>query len=66
MINTVKMICPNVERCMNRSVVYRKLDGIRQNNCKACGSELVKLKVQNQLTLKQNEKAKRELRELGL
>ena len=50
---------------MNRSVVYRKLDGIRQNSCKACGSELVKLKTQNTLHIKQDIKAKRELKELG-
>ena len=63
-VNTVKMVCSNKD-CINKSVVYRKLDGIRQNSCKACGSELVKCKMQNLIALKQDLKAKRELKELG-
>lgn len=64
-VNTVKMVCSNI-KCINKSVVYRKLDSIRKNECKACGSELVKLKVQSTLYTRQDEKAKRELKELGL
>ena len=58
------MVCSN-SACINKSVVYRKLDGIRQNNCKACGHELVKCKIQNMIAVKQDIKAKRELKELG-
>ena len=63
-VNTVKMVCSDID-CINKSIVYRKLDGIRQNTCKACGGELVKAKVQNTIALKQDIKAKKELKELG-
>ena len=62
--NTVKMVCPNSE-CINKSVVYRKLESIRQSTCKACGSDLIKLKLQNSLHVKQDNLAKRQLKELG-
>lgn len=56
------MVCPNVS-CINKSTVYRKLtDKIRQPNCKLCGHELVR--TINKLSVKQDIKAKQELKEL--
>ena len=59
---SIRMICSNPQ-CINKSVVFRKY-GSDKTDCNACGSKLIKAK--NSLAEKQDEKAKRELREFGV
>ena len=60
LVGRIRFICPN-ESCINKSIVFRKPGTV--NVCKACDSTLIR--VQNNKDVKQDEKAKRELRILG-
>lgn len=60
--STIRMICPNTS-CINKSVVYRKYDPDKIQTCNACKSVLIK--TYNKLKLKQDYKAKLELKQLG-
>lgn len=37
----MKLICPNKD-CINKSIVYRQFDILKEHRCKACNSQLVK------------------------
>ena len=60
---TMKMICPNTA-CINKSVVFRKFDIFNHNVCKKCNTPLVLAKSIR--SVKQDQKAKQELRELDV
>lgn len=38
---SVRMVCPN-DKCLNKSIVYRKLKDNKVQVCKKCRTELVK------------------------
>jgi hypothetical protein len=60
----LKLICNNPS-CINKSIVYRRItsDGTTDYECKKCGELLSR--VPNQKFVKQDIKAKNELREFN-
>lgn len=63
-MTNLKLICNNPS-CINKSIVYRKatIDGTIDYECKKCGELLSK--VPNQKFIKQDIKAKNDLREFN-
>jgi hypothetical protein len=59
---SIKLICPN-KSCINKSVVYRKFDAMKEHRCKNCDWVLVSAHGHTKREIAFNEKAKQELKD---
>jgi len=62
-MNRKKFICPN-ESCINKSSVYRNINGMNDFTCKACGTILKSYVTKYEV--RANVRAKAQLKELEL
>jgi hypothetical protein len=64
-LGSIKLICPN-ESCLNKSVVYRKFDAMREHRCKKCDWLLASAgSVKTKREQAFNNKVKEQLKEMG-
>jgi len=61
--NKLRLICPNPD-CINKSVVYRKFDAMKDQLCFNCQHSLTAAKSFR--AMRQDEKAKRDLSQFNL
>jgi hypothetical protein len=64
MSNKIKLVCNN-ESCINKSIVYRRFDRLKEYRCKLCDWLLVVAKQSGTYDIRQDQKAKEQLKEFN-